>query len=164
MNCVPIVFAFDNNIIQAACVCISSLMMNAKEDTFYDIFILHSKSVDLRTEELNKIPQFYSNCRIRYRQVDDSFESAYEIRGVTKATYYRLLIPDLLPEYDKVIYSDVDIIFRLDLWNVYTQDISDLYVAAVLDFALNYKEKHLKDIGVEPGRYIQAGFIMLNLN
>ena len=41
MNIVPIAFAFDNNLILPACVCISSLMMNAKENIFYDIFILH---------------------------------------------------------------------------------------------------------------------------
>lgn len=163
MNHIPIVFAFDNNIVQAACVCISSLMMSARKDTYYDIFILHSKNVDLKKDELNKIPQYYSNCRIQYRQVDDSFDAAYEVRGVTKATYYRLLIPELLPEYDKVIYSDVDIIFRLDLWDVYNQDISDYYVAATVDFAINEKRKHLEAIDVEVGEYIQAGFVVLNL-
>lgn len=48
MNIVPVVFAFDNNLILPACVCISSLMMNAKEDTFYDIFILHSANIALK--------------------------------------------------------------------------------------------------------------------
>lgn len=48
MNIVPIVFAFDNNLILPACVCISSLMMNANEDTFYDIFILHSAHIKLK--------------------------------------------------------------------------------------------------------------------
>lgn len=48
MNIVPIAFAFDNNLILPACVCISSLMMNANEDTFYDIFILHSAHMELK--------------------------------------------------------------------------------------------------------------------
>lgn len=163
MNIVPIVFAFDNNIIQAACVCISSLMMNAKEDTFYDIYILHSNNVVLRTEELDKIPHHYKNCKIQYCAVDDSFESAYEVRGVTKATYYRLLIPNIITQYDKVIYSDVDIIFRMDLFDVYNQDISQYYAAATLDMAINQKENHLKNIGIEKWHYIQAGFVVLNL-
>ena len=55
MNVVPIVFAFDNNLILPACVCISSLMMNAKEDTFYDIFILHSIHVVLKKEVLRDL-------------------------------------------------------------------------------------------------------------
>ena len=40
MKTVPIAFAFDNNLVLPACICISSLLMNAKEETFYDIFIL----------------------------------------------------------------------------------------------------------------------------
>lgn len=112
MNTIPIAFAFDNNLILPACVCISSLMMNANEDTFYDIFILHSSNISLRKEELNKLPQYYDNCRIQYRQVDETFDASFEIRGITTPAYYRLLIPELITEYDKVIYSDADIILE----------------------------------------------------
>lgn len=115
MNTIPIAFAFDNNLILPACVCISSLMMNANEDTFYDIFILHSSNISLRKEELNKLPQYYDNCRIQYRQVDETFDASFEIRGITTPAYYRLLIPELITEYDKVIYSDADIILEFNL-------------------------------------------------
>ena len=74
MNTVPIVFAFDNNLILPACVCISSLMMHAREDTFYDIFILHAQKEQLERAELDRIPGFYPNCRIRYRSVGDTFD------------------------------------------------------------------------------------------
>lgn len=162
-NIVPIVFAFDNNLILPACVCLSSLMTNAKPDTYYDIYILHSQNIDLKKDELNKIPKVYENCRIQYKTVDDSFESAFEIRGVTKATYYRLLIPNILKEYEKVIYSDVDIIFRKDLWDVYSQDLSDSYIAATLDIGMNLDRKYLEKIGIKQWDYIQAGFVVLNL-
>lgn len=164
MNKIPIVFAFDNNIIQAACVCISSLMMNAKDDTFYDIFILHSKNVELKKSELNKISDYYNNCKIQYRVVGDEFDNAFEIRHVTKATYYRLLIPNIITEYDKVVYSDVDIIFRMDLAEVYNQDITNNYIAATLDLGLNNEKKYLDSVeGLEIGKYIQAGFAIYNL-
>lgn len=163
MNIVPIAFAFDNNIITAACVCLSSLMHNAAEDTFYDVFILHSSGVELRKDELDKIPKAYSNCRLTYKVVDSSFDSAYEIRHVTKATYYRLLLPDLIKEYDKVIYSDVDIIFRLDLWNVYNQSLEGYYLAATYDVGMNQKEDYLKALGLSRWQYFQAGFVVMNL-
>lgn len=47
MKTVPIAFAFDNNLVLPACICISSLLMNAKEETFYDIFILDFSRFDL---------------------------------------------------------------------------------------------------------------------
>lgn len=131
MNIIPIAFAFDNNLVFPACVCLSSLLMHAKADTFYDIFILHSEKKALRTENLDKLPSFYSNCRITYRTVDGTFDQAFEIRGITTAAYYRLLIPELIPEYDKIIYSDVDVIFRDDLSEIYQTDIEDYYIAGV---------------------------------
>ncbi|MBO5172490.1 MAG: glycosyltransferase family 8 protein [Bacteroidaceae bacterium] len=131
MNIIPIAFAFDNNLTFPACVCLSSLMMHAKADTFYDIFILHSEKEMLRTEDLDKLPTFYPNCRITYRTVDNTFDQAFEIRGITMAAYYRLLIPELIPECDKIIYSDVDVIFRDDLSEIYQTDIEDYYIAGV---------------------------------
>lgn len=166
MNIVPVVFAFDNNLILPACVCISSLMMNAKEDTFYDIFILHSANIALKKEELDKLSQYYQNCRIQYRQVDNTFDSAFEIRGITTSTYYRLLIPDLIPEYDKIIYSDVDVIFRSDLSNIYfSVDLHDSYVAgvnALIPFIPDMRAYYQKMREVEMKGIIYAGNIILN--
>ena len=51
-NIVPIAFAFDNNLVMPACICISSLLMNARPDTFYDIFILQPKDEELNKAEL----------------------------------------------------------------------------------------------------------------
>lgn len=166
MNIVPIVFAFDNNLILPACLCISSLMMNANENTFYDIFILHSSKIELEKDKLNKLPFFYKNCKIHYRQVGDIFENAFEIRGITTAAYYRLLIPDLIQEYDKVIYSDVDIIFRMDLSDLYNINIGDNYLAATKDIGMNFSDdgrKYISSVeGLIQGKYLQSGFIILN--
>lgn len=163
---IPIAFAFDNNLVLPACVCISSLLMSADRDTFYDIYILHSSCEDLQREKLDLIPQYYSNCRINYREVDNVFDKAFEIRGITTPAYYRLLIPDLIPEYDKVIYSDVDVIFRMDLSHLYEMNIDGYYLAATRDLGLNWGEggiDYIKTLkGVTPGDYLQSGFIVLN--
>lgn len=166
MNTIPIVFAFDNNLVLPACVCISSLLMNAKEDTFYDIFILYSEKEKLAKTGLDKIPHYFPNCKIQYRVVDNTFDTAFEIRGITTPAYYRLLIPELIPEYDKVIYSDVDIIFRMDLSDLYNWNIDSYYLAATRDLGLNFDEDGKKYIasvdGLVQGEYLQSGFIVLN--
>ena len=166
MNTVPIAFAFDNNLVMPACVCISSLLMSAKPDTFYDIFILHSPKEELTKEKLDLLPHYYSNCRLQYRKVDATFDDAFEIRGITTPTYYRLLIPDLIPEYDKVIYSDVDVIFRMDLSQLYQSDLAGYLLAATKDLGLNLskegKEYIVSTLGLIQGNYLQAGFIIMN--
>ena len=166
MKLIPIAFAFDNNLITPACVCITSLILNAKEGTKYDIFILHSKDDTLDKGTLDKLAKAYpEKCQIRYVEVDNTFSNAFEIRGVTKATYYRLLLPNLITDYDRIIYSDVDITFQMDLSEVYDEPLDDNYIAATLDLGLNYLDtKHINEIEeLEIGKYIQAGFIVFNL-
>lgn len=165
MNIIPIAFAFDNNLAFPACVCLSSLMMHAKLDTFYDIFILHSEKEELQKEELNKLPTYYPNCRINYRTVDGTFDQAFEIRGITTPAYYRLLIPELIPEYDKVIYSDVDVIFREDLSEIYQTDLEGYYIAGVDSIAHlipGLKAYYEKERGGEAKGQIYSGNLIIN--
>lgn len=166
MNIIPIAFAFDNNLILPACVCISSLMVHAHKDTFYDIFILHSEKEKLKREQLNRLPQYYSNCRIQYREVDGTFDHAFEIRGITIPAYYRLLIPELIPEYDKVVYSDVDIIFRMDLMELYQMNLDAYYLAATKDIGMNFSKGGVQYItsveGLIQEEYLQSGFVVMN--
>lgn len=165
MNIIPIAFAFDNNLVNPACICISSLLMNAKESTFYDIFILYSKNENLDIDRINKLQEFYSNCRIQYRLVDETFDSAFEIRGITTPAYYRLLIPKLVPEYNKILYSDVDVVFRSDLWNIYTEtDLTDFYIAGVNSLAHLMPENILyyNNLGIDPKGIIYSGNLIFN--
>ena len=128
---IPIVFCFDNNLVMPASICISSLLMNAETDTFYDIYILHPEKCDFSQTQLVDITKYYRNCNITFRTVNSEFVTAYEIRGITTTAYYRLLIPELIPEYEKILYSDVDVIFREDLSKYYQTDLESYYMAGV---------------------------------
>lgn len=165
-NTIPIVFAFDNKLTFPACICLSSLLMHAKEETFYDIFILHSEHELLNHEEIDKLSTYYPNCQIQYRTVDSTFDNAFEIRGITTSTYYRLLIPEIVPEYNKIIYSDVDVIFRNDLSDIYLNtDMTGCYVAGVnsLSHLKNDTKKYYQDvIGITAEGIIYAGNIIIN--
>lgn len=166
MNKIPIAFSFDHNLLMPACICISSLMLNAKPDTFYDIFVLYPQGDNMDWSQLEKMPIFYSNCKIHYRPVGKEFNKAFEIRGVTTPTYYRLLIPELIPEYDKIMYSDVDVIFRNDLSDIYTAiDLGDNYLAGVnsLSFLLpGFHKYYSKKLHIDPSDVIYAGNLIIN--
>ena len=165
-NIVPIVFAFDNNLVFPACVCLSSLMMSAKDTTFYDIIILCSASDGLNRREIDRVQEFYSNCRIQLIDVDDTIAGGYEVRGITTPTYFRLLIPELLPQYDKVLYSDVDVLFRRDLSELLEKELDKDYLAAVYDWSFVIDENGQKyiqnELHLNSNEYIQAGFLLIN--
>lgn len=166
MNIIPIAFAFDNNLTMPAAVAFTSLLKNAASDTFYDIFILHSEKEELDKALLSRVANVFHNCKMSYVPVGDTFDNAFEIRGITTSAYYRLLLPKLIPQYDKVIYADADIIFRLDLSELYSMDLGSNYLAATRDLGLNFSEDgktHIQTLpGVVLGNYLQSGFIMLN--
>ena len=128
---IPILFTFDQSLEMPAGVCMTSLLEHADEGTFYDIFVLHGPACDFSRSMLNKLPEVFGNCRITFRKVVGEFEGGYEIRGIPETAYYRLISPELIPEYDKILYSDVDVIFREDLGKYYRMDIGDCYFAAV---------------------------------
>lgn len=163
---IPIAFAFDDNLVFPAQICLSSLLESANEDVFYDIYILCPASSKFKREDFDKLTDKETKCRIHYRQIYEDFSGAFEIRGITTPAYYRLLIPDLIPEYDKVIYSDVDVIFRMDLSELYAIDLGDNYIAATRDVGLNLSKDGIDYINsmpeLENGNYLQSGFIVLN--
>ena len=165
MKKIPVVFSFDKNWELPAGVCLTSLLVNAKEDTFYDIFILHSEKCTFCDSKLNELPFKYSNCSITFRSVGREFENAFEIRGITVATYYRLLIPEIIPEYDKIIYSDVDVIFRKDLSEIYeSTDLTGFYMAGVVDPSpdAHSHHKYIRKLNLLPEEYIYAGNLIIN--
>ena len=166
MKKIPVVFCFDDNLEMPAGVCITSLLVNANADTFYDIFILHSDRCTFTESKLNELPLRYGNCRITFRSVGREFENAFEIRGITFAAYYRLLIPDVIPEYGKIIYSDVDVIFRNDLTRIYEDtDLTNDYMAGVVSVSAGVDvayTKYLENLGINPADYIYSGNLIIN--
>ena len=162
-NIVPIVFCFDENMELAAGVCITSLLENAYPTTFYDIYILHSDHCSFEHRQINDLPEIYKNCSLTYRSVGKAFDTAFEIRGITVAAYYRLLIPEIVPEYDKILYMDVDIIFRDDLFNIYqSTDMDGYYVAGVSTPCSDITAYVERTIGMKIHDYICSGTLIIN--
>lgn len=162
-NIVPIVFCFDKRMEIAAGVCITSLLQNAKPTTFYDIYILHAESCTFEFSRINKLVQVFGNCSITYRCVGNAFDTAFEVREITVAAYYRLLIPELIPEYDKILYMDVDIIFRDDLFEIYDSTAMEgYYVAGVSTPYSDITTYVEKIIGMKIQEYICSGSLILN--
>lgn len=166
MRTVPIAFAFDNNLTKAACVCLYSLLTNACKDTFYDIYIMSSNRISLQHDNIDATASAFQNCKISYIKVDDTFNESFEIRGITTTAYYRLLIPKYITSYDKIIYSDVDVIFRSDLSEIYfNTELDDYYMAGVNSLAHlipSYKKYYTDKLKLDPAQIIYSGNLIIN--
>lgn len=159
---IPIVFSTDHNFVMPTGVAIKSLIRNSSYEV-YAIYILISSDVDEHDKtELGSIVE-NTDSEITFIDTNGAFDNAYEVRGISKVTYFRLIIPWLLPQYDKIIYSDVDIVFRKGLQSLYQLTIEDNLICGVKD---SYSDdefiKYLKGLGLNWDNYINAGFIVIN--
>lgn len=130
---IPVVFTFDKRIILGAAVTIKSLIDCAKPDTEYDIYVYHPDINDKTAAEFKKMVDGTKHS-ITFEYISpEKFRNAPINKGGswTEIVYYRLLVPELLPQYDKVIYADTDVLFKGDLTEVFNIDISDYECAAV---------------------------------
>ena len=129
---IPVVFCFDKRIILGASVAIKSLIDCAVENTCYDIRIFHS---DLSLDNQRNINKLAENTRhnIAFHYINpEIFKNApHNNKSWTELVYYRLLTPEILKEYDKAIYSDVDVLFKGDLSELYNTDVSQYEFGAV---------------------------------
>ena len=131
-NVIPVVFCFDKRIVLGASVAIKSLIDSAKPSTNYDIRIFHS-DLDINIQKnLNKLVE-NTNHTIAFHYINpDIFKNApHNNHSWTELVYYRLLTPVILKEYDKAIYSDVDVLFKGDLSDVYNLNLDGYEIAAV---------------------------------
>ena len=169
---IPVVFAIDNNVVVPCAVTITSLLKNALPDTQYDIHILYDRD-RLQLENRTAICDAFAGnpkCRISFIRADDIFNLSDELISghLTTAGFYRLGIPSLFPQFDRVIYSDVDIIFQQDLSDVYSNTLkNDELVAAVLDLAIDKEFFFDSDLPSQIGKsvqdYFNSGFMVMNL-
>lgn len=126
-NKIPIVFAFDDNYALPASIAIASLIENKLPSTQYEIIIFHD---GLKKKVKNLME---SICPIRWIKLEKNiFKNAPITSSWPKSVYYRLLIADLLPEYDKIIWSDVDVLFCNDLSNIYNMELNNADWAGVI--------------------------------
>lgn len=77
--------------------------------------------------------------------------------------WYRLLLPELLPEHNQVVALDADTLVLQSLVPLYEQDLSGQFLGAVGQPATS-SQPHLRTIGTDHDEsYFNAGVMLMNL-
>ncbi|MBP3604444.1 MAG: hypothetical protein J6J79_09900 [Lachnospiraceae bacterium] len=129
-NKVPIAMICDRNFIMQTKVAIASLKKNKNIDTVYDVFVI---LVDGNEEDARNFKVISSeDCYITARYISvEKYSHIKQIAHVPLASLVKFDLCELIPEYDKILYLDGDIIVREDLCELYDFDLNDAYVAGV---------------------------------
>lgn len=164
MSRINVCITCDNNYAKYASVTIVSILSNALETDFYKFYIV---SDDISIESKEKIVQLLQikNFEIEFISPQhDTFQEYVNIRTtdhLTIASFFRLKLPTLIPNEDKIIYLDCDTIVNTSLSSLFNINIDNYFCAGVKD--VGYKRLG-KRIGLLDGQsYINSGVMLVNL-
>ena len=131
--------------------------------------ILHDDTLnDQNREKLVQVATQNGN-RIQFHNLGDAFgDSLKEKMGrYTIGSMFRVMLPELLPDVDKIIYLDADILVNRDIKELWDTDIQDYCLAAVPDYStVNGLETPypVANQEVPASHYFNSGVLYMNLD
>lgn len=162
---IHIALNIDNKFIYPCIVFITSLLDNRKQSTKYHIHILTSG--DFSQDNINKINTLINKfgkdfLKINFINMQNAFEDANTSPYVSTSSYYRIRLPSLLSDIDRVLYIDTDVINFADLTEMYNLELNDnIFLRGILDNISNIVE--LTYFGINTKKYMNAGVLLMNL-
>lgn len=168
---IPVVLASDKNYAPQMYITILSAILNKKADTFYDFYCLIPEKFSKHVRnEFFKLSKKYKNVKVNFIKMGSDFsDNKMQLSHITTPTYYRLKIADLLPQYEKAIYLDVDTIVLQDLTTLFETEMGDNYLAGVRSAATTINkdsnQEYYNSIGIDDvSTYINAGITIWNIS
>lgn len=176
-NNIAIAFAANDFFVPYMATMIYSVVVNGSKDNNYDIVILTSDISAENRQTLAKMITPFENVSLRVANVEE-YVSEYIFytenkEGLTKETYYRLLIPEIMEAYDRVLYLDGDMVALVDIADLFHTDLTGYLLASSRDLCglityynplsglKKYRDKELKLR--QPDDYFIAGMLLINI-
>lgn len=168
---IPVVLSTDENYIFPTFVVISSMLQYAHEGTVYDIYI---QTLGICSKKCMEMTQYlhrrYQNFEIHLLIMDQTLFERVKVTNVhvKSPTYYRLMAAEQLPQCDRCVILDSDILVQDDLTELYNWELEENYVAGVKSWEDQQptlsNHEHMVSVGLQSmDSYIYSGVLLLNL-
>ncbi len=174
-NNVAVVFSANDFYVPYLSALLQSVKQNSNLQHNYDILVL-TNDISKDNQALLSKQLAADNFSLRFVDVGRLMRSYRNLplRGHFRIeTYFRILLPEMLPQYDKILYLDSDMIVCDDVAKLYNEDVEGYLLAACLDAdsaglynGYEPNKKYYIDNVLklkEPYKYFQAGTILFNL-
>lgn len=164
---IRIALSSDNRYATFLATTIASVLANAAPQERLVFYVLDGGITQKNKDKIARMKS-WRDFELNFLPVDQKlFEECPPLEGcphTTVATYYRFLLAEMLPEVDRLIYLDCDIIVRKPLGEFWRTDIDELLAAVVDNAGGQHVMEHKQKIGHKPDElYFNAGVLLLNL-
>ena len=167
---IPVFFSTNDAYIPFLDIAVSSLIRNASKAYRYRLIVLNT---GLAPESIEKILR--RQCEgftIEFvdisREVDGIQSRFRNVYHFSVATYYRLFIASLFPQYKKILYLDCDIVVLGDVSELYHTDLDGCIIGAAPEQFVRYTPEFRtyaeRAVGVSPDGYVNAGVLVIDLD
>ena len=158
-NQIHIALAFDSNFIYPPLVLMTSILENNNKDK--NLVVLHLLlPEDFDVTKMNIIETLRNKyeVKINYYFIPNIF-NVYQKWGETYTIYYKMLLPMMFPDLDRIIYLDSDVLVFKDLLEMYNLPFNDNYVLGYPSHDAKYIDKLADNVKA----YVNGGVLMFNI-
>lgn len=170
---IPIFFTIDNTYAPFLAVAIKSIIENASKEYNYRIIVLYQ---DLTVENRCRVSNLSSDkfkidfiyMKDEFKLITNRIENCYvRLDYFTLTIFFRLLIPDMFPEYDKGIYIDSDVVVPGDISEMYKTELGDKLLGvcndkSIIDIKI-FTDYIENAVGIDKYKYFNSGVLLMNL-
>lgn len=159
----PLAIAFTPNYFVPAATMLKSLLDSSSDADSYRVICLVTEDIpDRMKEKLARMGG--TRLEFEYINLAGRLKDVYTDPRYTEAASFRLLLPEILPEYKSIVYIDCDVIVRQDIAGLYANlNLKDNYLGVVYEAPIENQAERFKALGCNPREYFNSGFLVMNL-
>ena len=165
MSPISISFSVSDNYSQHLAVVLTSFLVNNPDSQFI-FHVLHRNISEENQSRIRELERMYLNGRICFHSIDATLFEAFpipkELEHVTQEMYYRYVLPDVLKNEPRTIYSDVDVLCVGDVRPLWELDLKGNILAAVSEGEVGELKKKLLGL-TDDAPYFNSGMLVMDL-
>ena len=167
MSNVEIVFAANDDYLPYLAVTINSIISYADSSRIYSIHILYTNMSEYNITRILAMAK--GQIAIEFIDVSDMVAGRNYYGGVradtkhiSEETFYRLLIPELFSDRERMLYLDCDLVTLEDVSELYDTDLEGKTIGAVSS-AVYWNEKRQDQFPDEAHEWFNAGILLWDI-
>lgn len=129
------------------------------------VHYMHGPDIGAEHEESLAAMVTTQGGSVSFLRIPDNAIEGLPTKGFTrKATWYRIFLPQLLPEVERILYLDADLIVVDALTPLWELDLTGQWVGAVTNVFQDNHVHRPAELGLAgPEVYFNAGVLLMNL-
>jgi len=160
---IHVAYCLDDGYAECTCVSMASMLANTKSNVHFHI--IFSRLSDENKVKLSLLSEKFPYMLLNFHEFtfdSNGFETGNSY--LTAETYYRLYLPEILPDLERILYIDGDIVINGNISKLWNIDLENHTVGVVVDsYSQNLRERNKAIDFNDDDLYFNAGVMLINL-